>query len=614
LQKAQMWENILHLCFAFVKIGARASLKFGPETRHGAALRGSMNIDIRIKLDLFEHPKLRKLRRRLGAEGVLGLLRLWLWAAANRPDGLLRGLDADDLELASQWEGQPGELAATLCELRLLDFLPLEKEGGAAPALPPSERGAVPAVGAFRIHDWCEHQPWASRTEERSRIARQAAKARWNAEDDEKAAKKRKDMNQICSNMLDASPSNAPRAKSREPRAESQKPEVLPEALREQAGEAVETGRDAPPAGQAGRAEQAGEVEHISPPAGQTVSSLPAEQAGNALSSSAVRSAPVAPQGRAVLHGSDPAAPAGSAVQPERASLPAEQAGEVERASLPAVPPVSSLPAGFLPERSEAALPELLPPQGRAEQGAELPDPRQARSEPVQGAAFSESGNDSASLRESVPYGFRPPTFAEVELYCGQRGNGIDPRRFLDWCEARNWQAGGRLIRDWRALLRRWEQREREAFPAPPRQDFRPEGQRARAAPAPPEAHPAAPVFPESFPSVLSFSESSPASPATVAPAPSESSPALPASPTLARPAGAALLRSSRPFPGLPSPETGMGALKAASVHQALVRERDLMARMILNENRGLYARLSRDAQTSGATQPALPPEWAHRR
>ena len=41
-----------------------------------------MNIDIRLKLDLFEHPKLQKLRRRLGAEGVLSLLRLWLWASA----------------------------------------------------------------------------------------------------------------------------------------------------------------------------------------------------------------------------------------------------------------------------------------------------------------------------------------------------------------------------------------------------------------------------------------------------------------------------------------------------------------------------------------------------
>ena len=511
-----------------------------------------MNIDIRIKLDLFEHPKLRKLRRRLGAEGVLGLLRLWLWAAANRPDGLLRGLDADDLELAAQWEGQPGELAAALCELRLLDFLPLEKEGGAASALPPSERGAAPAGVAFRIHDWCEHQPWASRTEERSRIARQAAKARWSGDDDEKAAKKRKDMNQICSNMLDASPSNAPRAKSREPRAESRKPEALPEAqseaLREQAGEAVVAEREALPAAGA---------------------SVPAGQDGSAEHATFSPERAIFPPERATL-------------PPERATFPSERA---------------TLPAGVFPEASEAASPELLLSQGGAGQGR--PAPRAARSEHGQGAAFPESGNNSASL----PAGFRPPTFAEVELYCGQRGNGIDPRRFLDWCEARSWQAGGRPIRDWRALVRRWEQREREARPAPPRQDARPAGQRARAAPE------AAPGFSESSPALPAFSETGSALPAFP-----ETGPALPVSPTLARPAGAALLRPSRPFPGLPSPETGMAAMKAASVHQALVRERDLMARMILNENRGLYARLSRDAQTSGAAQPALPPEWAHRR
>ena len=61
--------------------------------------------------------------------------------------------------------------------------------------------------------------------------------------------------------------------------------------------------------------------------------------------------------------------------------------------------------------------------------------------------------------------GFTPPSFAEVELYCGQRGNGIEPRRFLDWCEARGWKVGGQTIRDWRALIRRWEKHEREASP-----------------------------------------------------------------------------------------------------------------------------------------------------
>ena len=34
-----------------------------------------MNTDIRLKLDIFEHPKVKKLSRRLGAEAVLSLLR-----------------------------------------------------------------------------------------------------------------------------------------------------------------------------------------------------------------------------------------------------------------------------------------------------------------------------------------------------------------------------------------------------------------------------------------------------------------------------------------------------------------------------------------------------------
>ncbi|MBR6674126.1 MAG: hypothetical protein IKL39_05330, partial [Mailhella sp.] len=185
-----------------------------------------MNIDIRLKLDFFEHPKARKLRRRLGAEGVLCLLRLWLWAAANRPEGILRGLDADDLELAAQWEGQPGELVAALCEFRLLDAPPASPFscGESAPGEPEAagENPAAPdcpeARSAFRIHDWAEHQAWASRSEERTKKARRAAQSRWDKEPSENFKENQQAEEGVCSNMLDAFSSNAPRAKNQEPK------------------------------------------------------------------------------------------------------------------------------------------------------------------------------------------------------------------------------------------------------------------------------------------------------------------------------------------------------------------------------------------------------------
>lgn len=111
-----------------------------------------MNIDIRLALGFFDHPKTRKLARRLGWEAVIGLLRLWMWAAENRPRGELTGLDAEDVELAASWEGEQGAFTAALVTLRWLD------ESGEG----------------YVLHGWEERQAYASRSEERSDRARLA--------------------------------------------------------------------------------------------------------------------------------------------------------------------------------------------------------------------------------------------------------------------------------------------------------------------------------------------------------------------------------------------------------------------------------------------------------
>ena len=63
-----------------------------------------MNSDIRLSIGFLDHPKTVKLQRQLGEAGVLSLLRLWLWAAQNRPSGILIGMDEDDIEIAARWE------------------------------------------------------------------------------------------------------------------------------------------------------------------------------------------------------------------------------------------------------------------------------------------------------------------------------------------------------------------------------------------------------------------------------------------------------------------------------------------------------------------------------
>ena len=119
-----------------------------------------MNIDIRLSLDFFEHPKTIKLQKRCGVDGVHSLLRLWCWAASYRPKGHLDDLDNEDIEIAAKWSGENGIFVAALIACGFLD----KTENG------------------FVLHDWEERQQYACLSEERHEKAQKAAQARWEKE------------------------------------------------------------------------------------------------------------------------------------------------------------------------------------------------------------------------------------------------------------------------------------------------------------------------------------------------------------------------------------------------------------------------------------------------
>lgn len=52
---------------------------------------------------------------------------------------------------------------------------------------------------------------------------------------------------------------------------------------------------------------------------------------------------------------------------------------------------------------------------------------------------------------------FVPPTLEEVSDYCRQRGNAINPQRWLSHYESNGWMVGRSRMRDWRASVRYWE-------------------------------------------------------------------------------------------------------------------------------------------------------------
>lgn len=55
---------------------------------------------------------------------------------------------------------------------------------------------------------------------------------------------------------------------------------------------------------------------------------------------------------------------------------------------------------------------------------------------------------------------FIPPTVEDVRAYCEQRGNGVDPERFIDFYESKGWVVGKSPMKDWKAAVRTWEQRD----------------------------------------------------------------------------------------------------------------------------------------------------------
>jgi len=112
-----------------------------------------MAVDARISTALPGHPKTKRIIKRLGAGAAWYLVRLFLWAAENKSDGDLTGMTNEDIEIALDWPGENGALINELVAVRFLDG----------------------SEGAFKIHDWAEHNPWANGADMR------AAKARWNA-------------------------------------------------------------------------------------------------------------------------------------------------------------------------------------------------------------------------------------------------------------------------------------------------------------------------------------------------------------------------------------------------------------------------------------------------
>jgi hypothetical protein len=62
---------------------------------------------------------------------------------------------------------------------------------------------------------------------------------------------------------------------------------------------------------------------------------------------------------------------------------------------------------------------------------------------------------------------FSPPTVEDVSEYCKERGNKVDPNRFVDFYASKGWKVGQNPMKDWKAAVRTWEQRDEHPAQAP---------------------------------------------------------------------------------------------------------------------------------------------------
>ena len=70
--------------------------------------------------------------------------------------------------------------------------------------------------------------------------------------------------------------------------------------------------------------------------------------------------------------------------------------------------------------------------------------------------------NTKEIKEKSIEKKFVKPTTEEIQKYCDERDNGINAIAFYDFYESKNWYIGKNKMKDWKACIRTWEQRDKK--------------------------------------------------------------------------------------------------------------------------------------------------------
>lgn len=65
------------------------------------------------------------------------------------------------------------------------------------------------------------------------------------------------------------------------------------------------------------------------------------------------------------------------------------------------------------------------------------------------------------NVKEKTLSRFIPPTVEEVRAYCLERGNNVDPEKFIAYYTSNGWKVGKNPMKDWRAAVITWERKDK---------------------------------------------------------------------------------------------------------------------------------------------------------
>lgn len=93
------------------------------------------------------------------------------------------------------------------------------------------------------------------------------------------------------------------------------------------------------------------------------------------------------------------------------------------------------------------------------ERGGQSENPQTAGNPPEQAepAPFSEIPKPEKKRKSFVK-----PTIPEIASYCNERKNGVDPVAFYNFYESKDWYVGKNKMKNWRACVHTWEQRQQD--------------------------------------------------------------------------------------------------------------------------------------------------------